>query len=221
MKQEKKDRQQSLPQGRTTENFIDSILASVTDGLLVTDKSDTIVLVNKAVEQLFEIPSSDLVNTTFRELLDKQALNVVVLNTTEAKPDVRRFDFELPTQTPQRLRMIQATSLPIYDQSGTEIEGAVTLFHDTTREHELDRLKTEFVNTAAHELRTPLTSIRGFSELLLERNFPEEEQKKFLLYINEQSKQLTHIINDFLNSSRSGPDYHDADAYWFNKQEKP
>ncbi len=31
---------------------------------------------------------------------------------------------------------------------------------------EMDRLKTEFMNSATHEIRTPITSIRGYSELI-------------------------------------------------------
>jgi PAS domain S-box-containing protein len=220
MKKREKDLQESLITPRTSENFIECLLASVTDGLLVTDKSDTIVLVNKSAEQLFGIQSGDLINTTFRELLAGHALNVSALDTMEPESYVRRFDFELSTQGHAKPRMVQATSLPIYDRSGAVIEGAVTLFHDTTREHELERLKTEFVNTAAHELRTPLTSIRGFSELLLERTFSEEEQKQFLMCSNQQSKQLTHIINDFLDATMNETDYGFFDSQPSNDPEK-
>ena len=38
---------------------------------------------------------------------------------------------------------------------------------DVTQQFEVDRMKSEFLTTAAHELRTPMTSIFGFSELLL------------------------------------------------------
>jgi len=194
--------QDSLAQTRVAAHCLDRILASVADALLVTDKNDAIVLVNKAAEQLFGIQAQNLVNTTLQGLLTGYASKVIDLNQVDGEGDVRRFDIEIPVPEPQGKRVLQVTSLPVYDTSGAEIEGAVTFFHDITRQQEFDRLKTELVNAAAHELRTPLTSIRGFSELLLERNFSAEEQKKFLLYINQQSKQLTHIINELLDISR-------------------
>lgn len=81
--------------------------------------------------------------------------------------------------------------------------GIITIIHDVTYEREVDRMKTEFVSTAAHELRTPLTSIQGFSEILLARdNITDEERKKFLSYINEQAVNLAEIVNDLLDISR-------------------
>ena len=72
-----------------------------------------------------------------------------------------------------------------------------------TREREIDRLKTDFISTAAHELRTPLTSIQGFSEILLtRRDLPAAEAKKFLGYINTQALHLSYIIADLLDLSR-------------------
>ncbi|HLY24816.1 MAG TPA: PAS domain S-box protein, partial [Aggregatilineales bacterium] len=67
---------------------------------------------------------------------------------------------------------------------------------------ELNRLKTEFLSTAAHELRTPLTTIRGFSELLLTRQLDEGRQHRYITLINEQSTHLGKIIDDLLDVSR-------------------
>ncbi|MBV5306887.1 MAG: PAS domain-containing protein [Desulfobulbaceae bacterium] len=201
IEQHAKDLQDSLELTREAGQHLNTLIGSLGDGFLVTDKSDRIVLVNKAAEQLFGIPAKDLVGMTLQGLLAGYAPDVIDLKIVEPASDVRRFEIELPGQAPQGNRIFQVTSLPVYDPSGAQFEGAVTLFHDVSRDRELDRLKSEFFSAAAHELRTPLTSIRGFSELLLERNFSEEEQKKFLLYINQQSKQLTHIINDLLDVS--------------------
>lgn len=67
---------------------------------------------------------------------------------------------------------------------------------------ELNRLKTEFLSTAAHELRTPLVSIRGFTELLLTRKLDDSRQSRYLTLINDQSAQLGKIVDDLLDISR-------------------
>ncbi|MFQ5835200.1 MAG: PAS domain S-box protein [bacterium] len=67
---------------------------------------------------------------------------------------------------------------------------------------ELDRMKSEFLSTAAHELRTPLTSILGFSEILLKKKLDEERRNRFLKIINEESAGLAALISDLLDVSR-------------------
>lgn len=202
IKQRTNELQESLEQTRSAQIHIDSILASVADGLLVTDRSDRIVLVNKVVEQFFKMRAERMVNTTLQELLARHALSFIDLNKAEIVGRAQRFDVELPTEELCGIRVLQATSSPVHDQSGTELGGTVTLFHDITKERELDRLKTEFVTTVAHELRTPLTSIQGFSKLLLEKTFSKEEEKKFHFYINQQAENLTNIISDLFDVSR-------------------
>lgn len=68
---------------------------------------------------------------------------------------------------------------------------------------ELDRMKTDFLNTVSHELRTPLTSIKAFSELLLDNKGEDmETQMRFLQIINEECDRLTRLINELLDLSR-------------------
>ena len=97
---------------------------------------------------------------------------------------------------------MRARTSVIQGKSGEEA-CIVTIMHDVTHEREVDRMKTEFISTAAHKLRTPLTSIQGFSEILMTRDdIGFEERKKFLSYINKQSVGLTNIIGDLLDISR-------------------
>lgn len=73
---------------------------------------------------------------------------------------------------------------------------------DVTRETEVDRLKSEFLSTAAHELRTPIASIHGFAELLQLRDYPPDRQRQMLDKIHRNSGVLVHILNDLLDLSR-------------------
>lgn len=71
-----------------------------------------------------------------------------------------------------------------------------------THEREIDRMKNEFVSTAAHEMRTPLTSIQGFSEILLHRdNLDEKDKRKYLEFINKKAIGLSDIVNDLFDMS--------------------
>lgn len=65
-----------------------------------------------------------------------------------------------------------------------------------------EQLKDELVSTVSHELRTPLASLRGFTELLLHREFPRERQQEFLRIIHEESLRLGRLIDNFLDLQR-------------------
>lgn len=80
--------------------------------------------------------------------------------------------------------------------------GQVLCFQDITREAEVDRLKSEFLSTAAHELRTPMASVFGFSELLLNREIEPEKQRQFIGVIHRQAGRLAAIINELLDLTR-------------------
>lgn len=67
---------------------------------------------------------------------------------------------------------------------------------------EANRLKTVFISNISHEVRTPLNAIVGFSELLIDDSFQEEEKVTFASTINHSSELLMNLINDVLDLSR-------------------
>ncbi len=101
------------------------------------------------------------------------------------------------------------TIAPVRDSKG-DVVYLVALTQDITEAkraeealRESDKLKTEFVNTAAHEFRTPLTSIQGFSQVLLtQADISPEQQREYLTYIYERSVALTSIVANLLDISR-------------------
>jgi len=78
----------------------------------------------------------------------------------------------------------------------------VAIVRDVTQRKEVDRLKDEFISTMSHELRTPLSSLRGFTELLLTRDFSLEKQRELLSIMKKEATRLTNLINDFLDLQR-------------------
>lgn len=66
---------------------------------------------------------------------------------------------------------------------------------------ESDRLKSAFLANMSHEIRTPLNSIIGFSELLNDPAFDEEQKAEFVRTIVENGNSLLVIISDIMDFS--------------------
>ena len=92
-------------------------------------------------------------------------------------------------------------ALPLTNSEGGVYAGMM-MTQDITARTEVERLKEELVGIVSHELRTPLTSLRGFSELLLNKQFSPEQQRQFLTIIQHESTRLANLINDFLDLRR-------------------
>ena len=67
-----------------------------------------------------------------------------------------------------------------------------------------NNMQDEFIATVSHELRTPLTSIRGFSQTLLNSwdKIDDDNKKKFIKIIEDQSNRLIHLVENVLSVSK-------------------
>lgn len=65
---------------------------------------------------------------------------------------------------------------------------------------QLDKLKSNLIDTVSHEFRTPLTSIMGYTSRLMRHDIeiPEELRKKSLKVIKEQAERLNRMVDDLL-----------------------
>ncbi|MEY4744848.1 MAG: hypothetical protein RL272_793, partial [Candidatus Parcubacteria bacterium] len=88
--------------------------------------------------------------------------------------------------------------------SNGALVGGVAVWHDMSKEVELDRAKTEFVSLASHQLRTPLTAINWYSESVVNGDYGKlgEDLREPLSAIHESSTRMSRLINSLLNVSR-------------------
>jgi signal transduction histidine kinase len=77
----------------------------------------------------------------------------------------------------------------------------VILLRNITPFKELDLAKTNFIATVSHELKTPIASIQMCTHLLSDTRVGtmNEEQKKIIETVNQETKRLLKITSELLN----------------------
>lgn len=179
-----------------------AILESIADGVIVSDARDRIILANKAAEWILE--------TQMDILAGQEVYRVMggIFGEDEATFQELRRELVSGQQFLARVfewegKVINAHIAPVFTEK-EEFVGLVTVFRDITKEHEVDRMKTEFVSTVSHELRTPLTSIKGYVDLILDGDAGEinDDVREFLITVQSNSDRLAELINDLLDISR-------------------
>ena len=80
--------------------------------------------------------------------------------------------------------------------------GIAIVMQDITHLKELDRIKTDFVNTISHDIRSPLTSIYGFIGLIDRVGPINRQQAEFIHHIQTSVQHITSLINDLLDLNR-------------------
>jgi signal transduction histidine kinase len=90
----------------------------------------------------------------------------------------------------------------IADDGKDEISILITVFNNLMQQvKENQQRKDEFISIASHELKTPLTSIKGYLELLLERE-DKQPNKQFAQKAWENANKLEKLIKDLLDVSK-------------------
>lgn len=81
---------------------------------------------------------------------------------------------------------------------------------------EADQLKSAFISNMSHEIRTPLNGILGFSELLLDDAFSEEDKQDFARQLSKNGNDLLKLINDIMDISRIQENQYEIKRKQFN-----
>jgi len=192
----------SLKEAEDAQNRTEGILASIADGLIVTDLNNRIVLMNCVAQKLFQVRLKDVINQPSDTLTSHERLGENFKMIPKQQQDDVFFDFEVTSPDKNAVKTFNARTSVFKDQNGT-VSGKITLFRDVSQMREADRMKNEVVSIAAHKMRTPLTSIQGFSEILMLRNdLSDSEKHKYLNYINQKAVNLSEIISDLLDIER-------------------
>jgi len=199
-------------------NTLQTVLQSMTDGVVVCDRDETVRLVNPAAARLLElrpIAPGEKLGAILPEVKSRPGANADIVQLERGDADAPRF--------------LEAHRAPLQSADGSSL-GTVWVLADVTERRGIEQAKSDFVSFVAHEMRSPLTAISGFSSMLQRREQQEngdksirpsvdghpengrtsgkapvsnaEARTRYLGIIHGESERLTRLINNLLDVAR-------------------
>lgn len=203
------DQAHSLQAAGVERERLTSLINSMADGVIATDKHLKIVLYNGAALNILDsntsLPGHRL--DTVLKLNDRnnQPINLYEL-VHGAKQPITSREWRM-NQSDGSVMNLYTSIAPVrlgYGEQG--MHGYVVLIRDITREKSLEEERDEFISVVSHELRTPIAIAEGNignAEFILSKNGDAIQIKQALSAAHQQVTFLAGLINDLATLSRA------------------
>jgi PAS domain S-box-containing protein len=183
------------------------LLNEANDSIIATDLDGNLIYMNEATCRTRGYSKEEMLNMNLKQLVPPK---------TASKID-------------ERLRQVKEDGATVYESEHTHQDGSVFpvevtarivemgdrklilyVIRDTTERKKMeaqlivtDRLASigELASGVAHELNNPLTGILGFSELLLNKDVPEDVRED-LKIINREAQRTSQVVKNLLTFAR-------------------
>jgi len=191
---------ETLQHSTTSRSYLDNILNSLNEILIVTSRSGEIMTLNLEAERF--LASRDLskdANIAAVVRADRYGFGHDSWNFLRITGDVRYLE-SIYEYEDAPFKALLWTKSSVRDEDGLET-GVVYVATDITERMQMEQMKTDFVSTVSHELRTPLTSILGSIKLVQSGAAGEISDKsaQMLAIAHSNSNRLVRLINDILD----------------------
>jgi PAS domain S-box-containing protein len=205
-----------------------AILASAASAIIATDLQGRITSFNPAAQAMFLMSASQALGRPALELHDPadlkahlhdfppEALRVLVpgsAGSIQGSPGAQRSEWCYVRADGTRFSGLLSVSV-LRDAQGATI-GLLGVVTDLTERRALEealrwrtsqaeaanRAKSAFLAHMSHEFRTPLNAVIGLSQLLHQRQLPEDVAH-YVSHIHQAGEHLLALVNDVLDLSR-------------------
>lgn len=187
-------------------NKLEVLLANLGEGMVATDTTGIITMINPAATHIIGTHAHDLLGKKIFEAIpfvDEQGAVLPnekrVCTTAMTQRATTTQEGVFIVKKDGRKTAIKVTASPI--KTGSKTTGVIIIFSDISKEKEAEEARRNFISIASHQLRTPLSGAQWLLETLKKQTFgtltPKQEE-----YINEIytiNERMASLVHDILN----------------------
>lgn len=190
------------------EKQLNSLIENNMDAIIRLDLSGNIKSINPVTTKITGYLKEELANMSLNDLINKADLDKVQALLLETKKGRSSILECRCNRKNERCILVSMKSVPIVIDD--KVVGIFVIIRDITAlkdKEELirksDKLSIvgELAAAVAHEIRNPLTSIKGFLQLLQQKDLKDEEKRYYGIMLSE-IERINSIVSEFMVLSR-------------------
>lgn len=190
MSQHLKTTMSSIEEGRSN---LAAVLTNLTDGVLMTDSEERIILANPAAERLFNFKETNTTGHTLIETVHDYEIADLVKKCLSTNR-------EQTLQLESAGRFLRVIAVPIAPGGPM---ATLVLFQDLTELRNLQTMRRELIGNISHDLRTPIAGIKAMVETLQNGALDDKQAATdFLTRIDDEVNRLTQMVTELTELSR-------------------
>ncbi len=204
--------QEEADENKRLRQFGESVVESLTDGLLVVDLEDRVLRWNRRMEALVGVERERAIGKRLQGLFDRFFLETLFDARRESPTGVTLYRLPLVSSgpAPRKALLVNTGVAPFQTVDGSQA-GWIIVLEDVTDRASLEeqlRLSEKMAAIGllaagvAHEVNTPLAGISSFTQMLLEKSDPGDPKTQLLEKIERQTFRAAKIVNSLLNLAR-------------------
>ena len=191
-----------LRETTVSRDYLDRVLETIGECLVVTSADGTISRVNAAVCELVGVDEDEMLGRSCREFFRPPEGFVSLLHAVPPAGSVHGIETVLLTK--------EGSSVPVLVSVATMVSlpgrptGYVVVAADISERLRIERQKDDFVTMVHHEVRAPLTAVRGAIGLLEGGVAGElsDRARELVAIALRNSERMERLVNDVLASRK-------------------
>lgn len=185
-------------------SLLAALVESSDDVIVSKTLAGVITSWNQAAERMFGYTADEAIGQHITLIIPKRLHpeETMIISKVRNGEPISHYETTRVTKDGREIPLSLTVS-PIRNSQG-EVIGASKIARDISERRRMEAQRDEFIGVVTHELKTPVTTIKGYTQVLLNRfrRAGDEQSASYLARMDRQLNRLNGLISDLLDVTK-------------------